>query len=157
MPGATGSLAHHLPISCPVASAGEAARINKRLQQKNGVPVFLLPIGGELPGDAPQQMTGQVGHARPRQNQQARVVGEIIQAALPSRRLPTDVLIARPALPGRRAKQHAGQRTARPVPHQVMQILAHATAVAQVVMPIEQRLEQGALGAVRLPGQLSES
>jgi hypothetical protein len=101
-------------------------------------------------------MAGQVGHPHPPKNENAGVVGDIVQAALKGGGVHADVLIACPTLPRRRSEQDAGQGTPRQVLHQVLQVFSNRTEVAQVVMPIKQRVEQGALSAVGLLGQLPE-
>ena len=59
--------------------------------------------------------------------------------------VPTDKPIPVRALPGRRTEQQAGHGTAPTLPHQILQVLPYRTAVAQVMMPMEQDLKESSL------------
>ena len=67
------------PIGRPIAGAPEPLDIHKAFQQLDGVLVEVLPVRADLPGDPPQEVTGQMAHVDPRQNQIARVVGDLVK------------------------------------------------------------------------------
>ncbi len=84
MPGAVGAvlasaslgLADPYPIGGSISSAGKTVALHKALQQINGMAIFGLPIPVDAAGNPAQNITGQVRHPRPRNNQKARVVGD---------------------------------------------------------------------------------
>ena len=87
----------------------------------------------EPPRHAAEQVRGQVRHPHPRQDQEARVVGEEADVLPPRLRRPADEPVAAAQVPRRRRPGQAGERPA-PRVHQVLQVLAHRLRVAQVVV-----------------------
>ncbi len=92
------------PTRGPVAGSPKPIAIHEGLQQFDAVSVLGCPIGIEATDDMPQQMTGQMWDAHPRQNQKASVVGQARKTAAALIRIPPDPLIAGLGLPGCRAE-----------------------------------------------------
>src|SRR5208283_3363629 len=86
--------AHPPPVGGLVATAGEAAHLDEGLQQIEGMAIFALPVAADTPGDAAQQMAGQMRYPHPGGDQKASVVGNQMQALTPGRPVPADVRIA---------------------------------------------------------------
>ena len=84
MPGAVGAvlassslgLADPYPIGGSVSSGSKTVALHKALQQINGMAIFGLPIPIEAAGNPAQNITGQVRHPRPRNDQKPSVVGD---------------------------------------------------------------------------------
>src|SRR2546425_9226668 len=84
MPGSVGAvlasssfgLADASPIGGSVSGAGKTVGLHKALQQINGMAILGLPITPDAVGNPAQNITGQVRHPRPRNDQKASVVGD---------------------------------------------------------------------------------
>ena len=63
--------------------------------------------------------------------------------------IPADVLIPRFTLPGRCSKQDTGQRTPQPVAHQILEIFPNRSAMAQIMVTLEQVRKQSAQARLR--------
>lgn len=87
-------------------------------------------------------MTGQMRHPDPGQDQEASVIGQQEQMAPALLGIPADPRVSPAGLPGGGTEQQTSQRPARTVPHQVLQVLADAIAMPQIVIALEQKLEQ---------------
>src|SRR6267143_5281243 len=109
------------------------------------MPVLLLPIERQTRRDSPQQMTGQMRHAHPRQDEQTGVVGEQAQMAAARWATPADPPVPGGGLPGSRAKEQTGQRSAVRGLGQVFQALAYAVAVSQIMVSLQEPLEEPGL------------
>ena len=78
----SGGPAQQDPVGSPVTGAAEPLWIHECFQEVDRVPIDPLPVLGQEPGHPPQQMRGQVRDFDPRQDQEAKVVGD--QADVPS-------------------------------------------------------------------------
>jgi hypothetical protein len=99
--------------------------------------VEILPVGTDSTEDPPQQMTGQVRHLDPGQNQIPAVVSDQVKVVLVGLLGSSDELIAQVELAGSRTPSRA-RNGAGCGHHQILQMLAHRTAVPQVVITAEQ-------------------
>jgi hypothetical protein len=95
-------------------------------------------------------------HVDPGKQKQSRVVGDIAQAALPGGRVPTDKFVTRAALPGGGPKQGASHRSALALAHQIAQVFPDGTAVTQVMVMMEQRVEERPFVAARGRAHLAQ-
>src|SRR6266581_1922435 len=91
-------------------------------------------------------MAGQVWHLYPRQEQQTRVIDDEAQIAATLLATPANPPIARGRLPSSRSKKQTGQRPAVFALGQVLQIFAHAIAVPQIMVTLQEELEEQGLG-----------
>src|ERR1700687_1984283 len=105
------------PIGGAISGARKTLAFHKSLQQINQMAVFALPIPVQASADSPKDMTGQVAHAHPGQNQKTRVVGHVRQGHLPTPSIPAHILIAGSTLPGWSPEQHTGKQPFLSVPH----------------------------------------
>lgn len=117
--------------------------VDKGFQQLDGMAVLALPIGGDARGDAAEHVAGQVGDANPGEDEEAGVVDDPRQRGGPPGGGPSDPPVPRGALPGGGPEDDAGQRAARAGPHPILEVLADAGLVAEVVMPMEAVLQPG--------------
>jgi len=69
-------LAYAGPIGGPVAGARKPRSIDKRFKQPDWLPVLRLPVLWEASADLAQNMTGQMGHPNPAEDEKARVVDD---------------------------------------------------------------------------------
>src|ERR1039457_1769632 len=69
-------LSHSNPVGCLVSGAPETVRLHKGLQQVKPMVVARLPVGIDAPNDLRKEVTGQVPHLHPRQNEKTAVVGD---------------------------------------------------------------------------------
>ena len=83
-------LAQHDPVGSSVTSAAEFLWIHERFQEVDRVSIDPLPVFGQEPGHPPQQMRGQVRDFDPRQNQEAKVVGDQADVVSTSFRRPAN-------------------------------------------------------------------
>src|SRR6266446_2379661 len=90
-------------------------------------------------------MAGQVRHTDPRQDEEPGVVGDQAQMARALLGAPANPRVARRCLPGRRTKQETSQRPTVLAPRQVLQVLAHAIAMPQIVVALQKEPEQRSL------------
>jgi len=90
--------------------------------------VFLYPVRTDPPGDSSQDMAGQVRHPDPGQDQKPHVVGQEVEVYLSCISIPADKVISGGTLPGRRAKEKAGQRIMPPVKNHVLHVLSDSAA-----------------------------
>ena len=119
---APGGSADMPPAGSSITGAPKAVPLHKGLQKVNRVAVLLPPVlrqGSAGPG---QQMTGQIGHAHPGQDQKARVVAQQPEVALPGLPIPPDKGVTALCFPGSRSKQHTAQRMACLIPDQVLEV-----------------------------------
>lgn len=67
------------PVACPITDAPKAITFHKGFQKINGVAVFLCPIRTDTLGDSSQDVTGQVWHYKPGQNQKSHIIGHQVE------------------------------------------------------------------------------
>ena len=135
-PGLAGKAAREAqraPVRRAVAGPGKARDIHEGLRQKDRISMHRLHVPGQPPQAQPQHPRGQVGHPTRRQDNEARVVGDQMQAPeLPIRR-PADPPVARGQL--ERAGLPADQCEPGLAMHRDMaQALADDAVERQVVM-----------------------
>ena len=78
--GKAAGVAQRLPVRRAVARAGEPASIHEHLGQKDGISMHRLDVLRQPPQAQPQHPRGQVAHPLRRQDDEARVVGDQMQA-----------------------------------------------------------------------------
>jgi hypothetical protein len=83
----------------------KAVRLDEGLQEMNRMPVLILPVRAQAPGNPAQDMAGQMRHSHPGQDEETGVVGQSRQMASARLRGPANEGVAGLALPGGRAKQ----------------------------------------------------
>ena len=92
--------AYIAPVGRPVAGAPESVYLHEGLQHEQAMAVLFLPVPPDTPGDDGKDVAGQVGNPHPRQDQEAGVVGQMLQALDPGIRVPAYVFIPGGAAPG---------------------------------------------------------
>jgi hypothetical protein len=133
-------LSDQQPVGGPVAGAAEAAQVHERLGQEDPMPVAPLPVLGQLPQGQPQHMAGQMRNPHPWRNQEAHVVGHLVQVRGALGRAPADDAVAPGRLPGGGAEKQAGHRTPRAVYGQIRDALPDPRAEPKVVIGRQKRL-----------------
>src|SRR5207249_10087075 len=132
--GATGGLTHMNPVGRLVGSPPKAVGLHEALQQVKAMAVAILPVPINPAGDLAKKRTGQTTHADPRQDQKAAVVGDPLQSRGALLGRPPDPSVSGSALPGSGSKYQAGQIHARATTNQIVQVLTHRPAIAEVVV-----------------------
>ena len=84
-------VSHLLPVRRSIRGARETAHLHKRFQKLQPPAVSFPPVFRHPPRQSPQQMTGPVRHANPRQNQKPAVIGDSRQAHPARGPTPTNV------------------------------------------------------------------
>ena len=125
------------PVRGAVDRAGEARRIDERLQQHRRMAKARRPVRRQAPLAQPQQPRGQVGPMTPRQDEKTGVVRHQVQPVVLRAKIPTDPAVAHAALQRRRRKNHQRHPLAPPAPH-VPQRLADLRHRPQVVVRVQQ-------------------
>src|SRR6266513_3054466 len=122
-----------LPIGGLVEGTAKTIAFDKRLHQRDPMAILRLPIGRKPPQHTAQNPAAQSLNAHPGQNQKPLVVGEQRKISFAGLGVPADKAIARAALPRGRTKQQTRQHATPALGDQILQVLADATAVTQVV------------------------
>ena len=78
----------------------KAVRLDEGLQEMNRMPVLILPVRAQAPGNPAQDMAGQMRHSHPGQDEETGVVGQSWQMASARLRGPANEGGAGLALPG---------------------------------------------------------
>ncbi len=121
------------PVGRAVTGAGKARGIDEGLGQQDRVSMHRLDVLGQPPQAQPQHPRGQVGHPAGRQDDEARVVGDQMQAPELMLRRPADPTVARGQL--ERARLPADQCEPSLAVHRNMaQALADDAVKRQVVV-----------------------
>ncbi len=138
------------PVGRAVAGAGETRDVHKGLGQKSRISVRRLHVLRQPPQAQPQHPRGQVGHPLRRQDDEARVVGDQMQAPELLLGRPPDPAIARAQL--ERAGLPADQCEPDLAMHRDMaQALADDAVERQVVVLLDQPVPAPVLA--RAPGR----
>ena len=144
------------PVRGAVDRAGEARRIDERLQQHQRMAEARRPVRGQAPLAQPQQPRGQVGPMPPRQDEKTGVVRHQVQPVVLRAKIPTDPAVAHAALQRRRRKNHQPHPLAPPAPHVPLR-LADLRQRPQVVVRLHQAPETPFLRALhRLDNNLAQ-
>jgi len=138
--------AHGDPISRLVAGSLEASDIHEGLQQREGVMVGPLPIGGEDAGHCPEEMRGQVGNLDPREDKESGILGEEMDILGSVEWFPSDEQISAHHLPGCRPPPDAGQGAIL-MEGDILEVFPHRLAVAQVVVSLKESFVEGLPGS----------
>src|SRR5208283_647100 len=133
LPRAALRLPDPLPVGRLIHRAAKAITFHKRLDQYDRVSVLALPVRRKPPQHAPQDITPQVRNAHPGQNEKFMIVGDAGQVRAPFFLAPANILIALPALPGRRTKQQARQQPPPVLANRILQVLSYRAAGAKIV------------------------
>ena len=141
--GAAFSLPDALPVGGSVTGCGKTLPLHKGLQQIDGMTVFGLPVPAQAPAQVTQNTTGQPRHAP--QHQKAGIVGQEVKILGAAGAVPPDIPIPIGTLPGRSAKEQAGQGAAMAIANQILQILPDRTAMPQIMIMMEQALKPSSL------------
>src|SRR6266571_5985034 len=141
LPGASLSLADVKPIGGPITTTSEPLPLDKRFQQHYRMAVMRLPIASHTARHPAQNVTGQLRHAYPGQDQKPTIVDDPAQVGLAFVGCPANERISGLGFPSRRAKQGTGQITTLTILHQIAQIFSYRAAVGQVVIPRQIRVE----------------
>ena len=125
---------HPLPVGRTINRAPKTLLFDKGLQQHDRMPIFGSASPGRSgPATRPKIQLPKCRHLDPRQNQKTRVVGYQRQVLLPLLGGPADKPVPVLTLPGRRPENQASQGTLLPIPHDVLQVLSHRPAKAQIM------------------------
>src|SRR5713101_7311846 len=92
------------PVGGPIAGSAKAICVHQRLQQRT-MAISSLPVVRHLPGAEGQDLARQPFDSYPRQNQEASVVDDPLQVALPLLVTPADPKVPGLHLPGGRGPQ----------------------------------------------------
>lgn len=114
--------------------------IDESLDQQHGMAVAGLPVGGEPLERHAQHARAQIGDREPRQEQEAAVVGDQTQAAVPLCAAPADVGVALAQVLCRRAEDQQRQPVALRVGGGVVESFAQRLEASKVVMLLEQAI-----------------
>src|SRR5437016_2470516 len=133
LPRAALRLPDPLPVGRLIHRAAKAITFHKRLHQGDRVSVLVLPVRRKPPQHAPQDLTPQVRNTHPGQNEKFMIVGDAGQLRAPFFLAPANILIALPALPGRRTKQQARQQPPPVLANGILQVLSYCAAGAKIV------------------------
>ena len=144
------------PVRGAVGGAAEARRIDEGLQQQQRMAEARRPVGGRAPRAQRQHARRQVRRARPRQHQEAAVVGEQVLAVVLDAEVPADPAVAGGAL--QRRRREAGQRQplaaqVRRVPHRLADLRQRPEVVVRRHQPLVAAL---VAGFHRLHGHLAQ-
>ena len=102
-------IAHIGPVRCAVDGAVEVARIDKGLEQPQGVAKACVPIVRQSAFAQRQDARSEIAMMVLGQDQEARMVGNQMQAVVLEAKVPANPLIAGRALPGRGAEAQQRQ------------------------------------------------
>ena len=91
-------------------------------------------------------MAGEVRDPHPAGNQEAGVVGKVLEVAFAYGAIPPNEGIAVGALPRRRSEERAGDWTAEPVAHKVAEVFPDAVARSEIVLMGQQTLDEPRIG-----------
>ena len=100
------------PIGCLVTGTCKEFGIDEGLEPVERMIVDFLPICGNGPGNAPQQMGRKMRDLHPWQNEKSCVVGQQVAVALPGFRRPADEGVAMVDGVWHRGKGEAGDHPA---------------------------------------------
>ena len=144
------------PVRGAVRGAAEARRVDERLEQQQRMAEAFRPVRRRPPRAQRQHARRQVRHPRPRQHQEAAVVGEQVLAVMLGAEVPADPAVAGGAL--QRRRREARQRHPGAAPRcRVPARLADLRQRAQVVVRLHQALVARLVpGRHRLHGHLAE-
>jgi|HubBroStandDraft_1064217.scaffolds.fasta_scaffold91430_3 hypothetical protein len=120
---APGSEPEQLPVSRAVAGAAKTLGIDERFCELHRMVVNPFPVVGQRAGHLSQNVRRQMRHAHPRQNQEARVIGDETDVAPPRFRVPADVAVAAAQMTRRRTPRQAREGTALR-PCQILELLS---------------------------------
>src|SRR5487761_2417695 len=109
---ATLGIAEVLPVGGLVAGAGKAWLLDEGFEQDGPIGVAGLPVIGQSAAHQGEDTRGQVFAVDPRQDEEAGIVHDEVQVALPLICRPTDDLIPGFNLPGARAEAQGGDDVA---------------------------------------------
>ena len=135
---ASGGVSNALRVRRAVTRAGKALTFDEGLEQHERMGILRLPVAAYLPSDTPENMTGQVRHLHPGHDEEAHVVRHQRQGTFSPRWVPADKALSGGHLPCRSAEEQAREHPTLTVVHEVMQILSHGPAIAEVVVALDQ-------------------
>ena len=95
------------------------------------------PIGVEAGGDLSQEMTGEMGDAHPGEDEEAGVIGDLVEMGLPVLRRPADEEIPGFDRPCRSAEEEAGQGAVVTIADEVFQVFADGGGEAEIVIALK--------------------
>ena len=146
---ATGQ-AQRAPVRCAVAGPGKARGVDEGLGQQNRITMHRLHVPRQAPQAQSQHPRGQIGHRARRQDDEARVVGDQVQAPELLLRAPADPAVARGQL--ERARLPANEcKPNRTQGRDMAQALAEHPMKRQVVMARHQSVPAPVF--LRAPGR----
>ena len=130
---------HVRPVGCLIAGALKTLAVDKGLQKEDGMVVHVLPVSGEDPGHAAQDMGGQRSNLNPGQDEEAGILGNKMKVSISVSGLPSDKPIPRGDIPGCSAPTQAGQRAPLMEDH-VLKVFPHGLTVTQVMVGLDESL-----------------
>jgi hypothetical protein len=133
---------HGNPVGRPIAGARKPLGVHKRLQQDQGMVIYPLPIPGQEASHSSQKVRGQMGNLHPGEEEEANILGQKMDMAIPVDRLPSDELIPRGHLPGGSAPAQTGQGASL-VEDQILEVFPHGLTIPQVVVGLDEALVEG--------------
>jgi hypothetical protein len=108
----------------------------------DGMAVSFHPVRVDAPGNLSQDVTGQVWHSDPGQNQEPHVIGHQVEICLPCLSAPADKVISGGALLGCRTKEKAGKGILLPVKNHILHILSHCAGETQIMVSSKQAFKE---------------
>ena len=145
-------LAEVEPVGSPLAGAAEARGFAEGFQQDGSDAVAAVPVGGQLPLAAGEQVGGEMGDADPGQDQEAGVVDDACQIAFAGGRVPADEAVAGGSFPGGGGEAEQGQQEAVAGLDEVAQLGAGQVLVAEIVVAVDELVPGTAAGVLGAQG-----
>ena len=133
---ATLRIAEVLPVGGLVAGAGKARLFDEGFEQDRPIGVAGLPVIGQSAADQGEDARGEVFAVDPRQDEEAGIVHDEVQVALPLIGRPADELIPRFDLPGARAEAEDGDDVAGGT-HEVAQLRPGHELMSEIMMAFD--------------------
>jgi hypothetical protein len=130
---------HVNPVGCLVAGALKTLAVDKGLQKEDRMVVYFLPVSGEEPGHAAQDMGGQIRNLNPGQDEEAGILGNKMKVSISVSGWPPDKPIPRGDIPGGSAPTQAGQGAPLMEDH-VLKVFPHGLTVTQVMVGLDESL-----------------
>src|SRR5665213_776067 len=136
------------PVGGPVAGTGKARLFNEGFEQDRPIRIAALPVIGQSSAHPAEDARGEVFASDPRQDQEAGVVDDQMQVALPLVFIPADELIPGFDLPGARPEAQGGDDLVGGA-HEVAQLRPRQRLVSEVMMSFDVSIPEERVGLAR--------
>ena len=135
---------HLHPVAGRVSTPMETAPIHERFHQLNPMPILGLPIFHQAATHPAPTPAGQSTNTHPPGNEKAGVVGQSIESGCSLSIVPSYPPIPWLTPPGGCPEKPGGHRTILLGAQQILEVLPHRAAVAQIMLRGQQRFEDRA-------------